>query len=694
MSRIILKKNNLSEENISLKEVKRWFKKEIDFNQPSKMINDKNYVNNVNNLFDGVINIMKENKITDTMFRFISNDNNEDIRNIFIIYSIDSIPFVTRVYGPKMNLKDKNSDVNVDALLKFIKSSIIDNLMIYKFYKTTDFSFHKKLSSFGNYERNTLYDLIAEINKDAIIAAYKELSVDNLGSYLISLDNEELLNKSYDAINYFDLLMDANINVRSKEGKLIQKIDRNDIFSNRTYSEVFTFSQRSDYYFASNPLFNIPKVSDVRDDTRVDLFICTNGKEQKIRDTSVLTRENLYFNPFRQRFLSVSYEHPIRETLIYDLFLSFFGIENIENTLKRFTFELLQGVYSGIYSKGNVNEVTSKSYLLNSENKRGYTKKKKNEYPLKMNISETLSTSTHIVGYTLFNNFLFEYIQSSNKTIKLDDFNVIKLMKFITFENNNTDFNEDIKNVFTSRKDIFNGNKRINTSSHRYTNLKLGLESSLNTIFNEDKNYIDAFTNQYQNIIEGKYAFSKPEKESIIEINNEDELKEMQEEIKSKDSNIEYVEETKEETKNDKKEEKLNMSYQIIKENKFTKDVSFKYAGSTHRIDKIRKGDIELEIAKRKLFINKLINDNTKFAFVDSVEFSDSHTIKVTNIDGEVQFVSDYVDVLEGTDTLEDIRIKVTNKDLDSDENLVKLITGEETDINSLDEEILDSFMV
>ncbi|WPH64291.1 hypothetical protein [Staphylococcus phage vB_StaM_PB50] len=689
MSRIILKKNNLSEGNISLKEVKRWFKKEMDVNQSSKMINDKDYVNNVDNLFDGVINIMKENKITDTMFRFISNDNNEESRNIFIIYSIDNIPFVTRVYGPKMNIKDKHSDVNVDALLKFVKSSIIDNLMIYKFYKTGNFSFHKKLSSFGNYERNTLYDLIAEINKDSIMTAYKELSVDNLGSYLISLNSEELLNKSYDAINYFDLLMDANLNVRSKEGKLIEKIERNDIFSQRTYSEVFTFSQRSDYYFASNPLFNIPKVSDVRDDTRVDLFICTNGKEQKIRDTSILTRENLYFNPFRQRFLSVSYDHPIRETLIYDLFLSFLGIENIENTLKRFTFELLQGVYSGIYSKGNVNEFTSKSYLLNSENKRGYIKKKKNEYPLKMNILETSSTSTHIVGYTLFNNFLFEYIQSSNQTIKLDDFNVIKLMKFITFENNNTDFNEDIKDVFTSRKDIFDSSKRIKTSSTRYTNLKLSLESSLKAIFNEDKNYVDAFTNQYQNIIEGKYAISKP-KESIIEINNEDELKEVQEEIKSKETTIEHVEETK----NDKKEEKLNMTYQIIKENKFTKDVSFKYAGATHRIDKIRKGDIELEIAKRKLFINKLINDNTKFAFVDSVEFSDSHTIKVTNIDGEVQFVSDYIDVLEGTDTLEDIRIKVTNKDLDSDEDLVNLIAGEKTDINSLDEEVLDSFMV
>ncbi|WRM43464.1 hypothetical protein [Staphylococcus phage LY01] len=696
MSKQIL--NSSRTERVLLESELLWFEKEMGLNYKKSIRESKLFKYNVKYLFEEIIKIIKDTVFIGEDFRFVSYNNGDNSYNntIYVIYEIGNYPFMTQVSSRNFNLSslDETKVVGKEtiALLHFIKSSIVDNYNIFRFYENENYNYHKGLTLSDKIGRNVL-DVIVENKIDDIKDVKEIIKVEtniNKPSFKVFLeqDDEDLIeyileiNTMINEIHDVDLLLEYNNNTKSRKEKAY-------LFIKEKYnSTTYNYSQKSDYKFYNYYSYYNFNTNNLGGNV-IKSLVFKDGKNTKLEEVTSLVDDSKVkgFNPFRSNLTSNSYISKLGDLLTLYILLSDLEIADI----KPYFGELVYNLFTSLENRRKTN-IYSKNFVLNYIL---YPKRNNVAFLMYMdidgsNVAKDFRDSSSIVMQVLINNVILNYINDKVEDFFNEEFSLLDAFKYTlnSSKRSSISLKEEIKELYSLKDEYSYDNKNYKNQYKEYYNL---FKQSIKTYL--DKNGLSKYKENFDILLgdEDEMAVNKNdiEVETMSQIekfnrryNNENnkeeqEMKKFFKGLSNEKQDSESKKYSNEEFEEVIKEESVKYDYIIIKDSKLFKDISFKYAGENHLLRKVPNNDIEKEIEKRKLFINSIF-ENTEFNFfVSKIKFLDGRTIEIHNNNDESMIVEDYYDILTGEENLEDIKPKVTKvKGLTYNIDLIKSITG------------------
>lgn len=692
MSKQIL--NSSRTEKVLLESELLWFEKEMGLNYKKSIREDKVFKYNVKYLFEEIIKTIKDTVFIGEDFRFVSYNNGDNSYNntIYVVYEIGNYPFMTQVSSRNLDLSSLEGTRMVGketiALLHFIKSSIVDNYNIFRFYENENYEYHKGLTLSDKVERNVL-DVIAENRIEDIKSAKEIIKVEtdmNKPSFNVFLeqDDEDLIEYILEINTILNEINDVDLLLEYKNNKVKSRTEEAYRFIKEKYnSTTYNYSQKSDYKFYNYySYYNFHTSNLGRSVTKSLVF--KNGKDTKLEEVTSLVDDNKVkgFNPFRSNLTSNSYISKLGDLLTMYILLSDLEITDI----KPYFGELVHNLFTSLKTRRETN-IYSKNFVPNAIL---YPKRDNSASLMHMDIDglvKDFRDSSSIVMQVLINNVILNYINDKVEDFFNEEFSLLDAFKYTlnSSKRSSISLKEEIKELYSLKDEYSYDNEKY---KEKYKDYYILFKQSIETYL--DKNGLSKYKENFDKLLgdEDEMAVNKKQTKGNINgetmsqiakfnrrYNNENNEEEQEMEEFFKDLPKEKVESKNTRTK--EFEESVKYDYTVIKDSKLFKDISFKYAGESHLLRKVPNNDIEKEIGKRKLFINNIFG-NTEFNFfVSRIKFLDGRTIEIHNNNDDSMIVEDYYDILTGEENLENIKPKVNRvKGLTYNIDLIKSITG------------------
>lgn len=648
---------------------------------------------------DMIIDLIKETEFINNDFAIfdVSKWDNDKNVNIILTYFIDDIPYKTPILtsSSKLYKNKEDNDRNILLAKLLIKNEMIDMYHLTKTLNDRNMNYMKSLNNFDKENRNkiNILDEILKYNfENHEFVEILKVSNKNKEKFL-SLSCNDILNKIFENQNIIEEFgFKARVKNVNKKGNYseLNRLKYKDgqeinVFSKSSYNEKSLLSLSNAYTISRTPVYPFKAVQMVFNNRFSKPAIFRNDSEN-VKEYPESTFFNAqYQNPHRNILTLDIYstaDNRISEMALFNTFLSV--LLNQDNDFIKYLMYYIKFVNKNrnYNTKNYLENSVSNSKILNSKNKN-----KKAVLEVKGGKEESNSI---FISKVIYNNLLFDYInryELPNNSLELIEYFIKNV------ESNSV---QELKEAFDLKRNDID----FVTPNFKTEKFMNEFRSFLNNNFN-DKRVKEILIDTLK---ENMYGIKNEEKEEVKEkgvgsdlLSQVDKFNRRYEKLNNKKSEKEekdFYGWTKENTTKEIKKPfvEKRSDYTIVNENKYTKDITFKYNKITHRINQVKEKEIKDEIIKRKLFINKLVNSISEFLFVANARFIDGNKIEVYNFNKESIIVDNYIDILEGKENLKDLDTKVKSY-LEFDKDLVKQLDPS-INYNDLTGEDLDKLMI